>query len=295
MMMMMMVTGIGTSWTLTAWTPSSSSPACSSSSFSTPVAGIEAPHLHHHSYHPQLTQWRSRSRPPAFRIMPAALTLRCFGTCFHANTVSVRLLLFVFFCFSLVDLDFMLHLNAQRLSAAHPAADAHPALDEDDQGGLPPQEADRDRHTLARRGRELWGAAGAADLYLHPARDVDLRRHPGTHYSSPTSTCRPLPREIVLKLGFIVHIGFFVDNCLQKVVRSLLQHYGVSACALVCPDIRVMWCVVDGAQVDESGEVPRANFDTFLGGFPAVFQVATRENWHVLLYAGMRSQAGAGA
>eukprot|EP01048_Picozoa_sp_COSAG05_P013265 COSAG05_NODE_1395_length_4993_cov_6.265836_6_plen_94_part_00 len=56
-----------------------------------------------------------------------------------------------------------------------------------------------------------------------------------------------------------------------------------------------MWCVVDGAQVDESGEVPRANFDTFLGGFTAVFQVATRENWHVLLYAGMRSQAGAGA
>ena len=45
----------------------------------------------------------------------------------------------------------------------------------------------------------------------------------------------------------------------------------------------------------ETGEVPRANYDTFIGGFTSVFQVATRENWHVLLYAAMRSPAGAGA
>ena len=38
---------------------------------------------------------------------------------------------------------------------------------------------------------------------------------------------------------------------------------------------------------DDGVTVPRANFDTFMAAFFAVFQVSTRENWHKLLYSAM--------
>lgn len=49
-----------------------------------------------------------------------------------------------------------------------------------------------------------------------------------------------------------------------------------------------------GKLIGEDGQPPRGNFDSMFSSFIAVFQVATRENWHVHLYNAMNSEAGVG-
>eukprot|EP00945_MAST-04E_sp_MAST-4E-sp1_P008438 g8438.t1 len=45
----------------------------------------------------------------------------------------------------------------------------------------------------------------------------------------------------------------------------------------------------------ESGQVPRANFDTFIWAVATVFQVLTGENWNTIMYDGMRVAGAGGA
>ena len=47
-----------------------------------------------------------------------------------------------------------------------------------------------------------------------------------------------------------------------------------------------------GKMIDESGELSRANFESFPWAFVTVFQVLTGENWNEVLYAGKRGASG---
>eukprot|EP01047_Picozoa_sp_COSAG01_P112369 COSAG01_NODE_41125_length_455_cov_1.589888_1_plen_151_part_11 len=98
----------------------------------------------------------------------------------------------------------------------------------------------------------------------------------------------------VLRSMKMIKDGSALKKMLETSIASLaaVVNFGALLGLLIYIYTLLGMSIFGGDLLEESGSVPRGNYDTFLGGFITVFQVATRENWHVLLYEAMRSPAG---
>ena len=105
------------------------------------------------------------------------------------------------------------------------------------------------------------------------------------------SALRVLRLMRILRSMKMIKDGSALKQMIETAIASLkaVMNFGVLLLLLLYIFALLGMNLFGGKLFDDDGEVPRANYDTFIAAFISVFQVSTRENWHQMLYSAMRN------
>ena len=109
------------------------------------------------------------------------------------------------------------------------------------------------------------------------------------------SALRVLRLMRILRSMKMIKDGSALKQMIETAIASMkaVLNFGVLLLLLIYIFALLGMNLFGGELKMDDGSVPRANFDTFVAAFMAVFQVSTRENWHIMLYSAMQSSPAA--
>eukprot|EP01043_Picozoa_sp_COSAG02_P015309 COSAG02_NODE_650_length_18912_cov_23.728698_4_plen_1651_part_00 len=112
------------------------------------------------------------------------------------------------------------------------------------------------------------------------------------------SALRVLRLMRILRSMKMIKDGSALKQMIETAIASMkaVVNFGVLLLLLIYIFTLLGMNLFGGELFEDDGiTVPRANFDTFIAAFLAVFQVSTRENWHKLLYSAMSGSSSGAA
>jgi Ca2+-binding EF-hand superfamily protein len=109
------------------------------------------------------------------------------------------------------------------------------------------------------------------------------------------SVLRTLRLVRIMRSLKLIKSGSALRQIIETAIASMqaVANFGVLLLLIMYIYALLGMNLFGGKLLDHDGvETPRGNFDSILSAMIAVFQVATRENWYVHMFAAMRSEAG---